>query len=187
MAHLQNTPFDTRTTTEDWMTLLAYLQEQSGPAPNLKICTKPVTYTNGHVKQAYLDAAKGTPEYADYNNCHTVSTALKEYSARRGTVFLFIVNLDPAAEEKKQDDDQAENENQDDQQEERDPNWHALVVCIKNGDVGIYDPSYVANAATTQVHHLKQAYLDAAKDTPAFSDYIKGVQSETGNYVLIHC
>jgi hypothetical protein len=162
MAHLLNTPFDTRTKTQDWMTLLAYLQEQIGPAPNLKICTKPVTYTNGHVKQAYLDAAKGTPEFSDYNNCHTISTALKEYSARRGTVFLFIVNLDPAVEKKKQDDEQAENENQDDEQAaERDSNWHALVVCIKNGDVGIYDPSYVAKART-QVHSLGSMKLVTA-------------------------
>ncbi|KAA8896917.1 hypothetical protein FN846DRAFT_893175 [Sphaerosporella brunnea] len=97
MAHLLNA-FDTRTKTHDWMTLLAYLHEQVGPEPNLKICTKPVTYTNGHVKQAYLDAVKGTPEFSD--NCHTLSTALKEYSAKWGTVFIFIVNLDLAVEKK---------------------------------------------------------------------------------------
>jgi hypothetical protein len=153
MTHLLNTPFDTRTKTQDWMTLLAYLQEQSGPAPNLKICTKPVTYTNGHLKQAYLEAAKGTPAFADYNNCHTISTALKEYSVKRGTVFLFIVNLDPAAEKEKQEDQQPE--------AEKDSHWHSLVVCINNGVVGIYDPSYVAKA-TTQVHSLGNTKLVSA-------------------------
>jgi hypothetical protein len=148
MAHLLNTPFDTRTKTQDWMTLLAYLQEQSGPAPHLKICTQPVTYTDGHQKQAYLDAAKDTPAFSDYNNCHTISKASKEYRAKQGTVFLFIVNLDPAMEK----------ETQEDQQAEKDSNWHSLVVCIKNQVVGIYDPSYVAKA-TTQLHSLRNMKL----------------------------
>ncbi|KAA8902848.1 hypothetical protein FN846DRAFT_891371 [Sphaerosporella brunnea] len=148
MAHLLNTLFDTQTKTQDWITLLAYLQEQVGPAPNLKICTEPVTYTNGLVKQACLDAAKGTPEFSDYDNCNTISTALKQHRATRGTVFLFIFHLDPAVANKKQDDESAES----------DSHWHTPVVCIKNGNAGIYDPSYIVKAGT-QVHRLASMKL----------------------------
>ncbi|KAA8900217.1 hypothetical protein FN846DRAFT_989126 [Sphaerosporella brunnea] len=135
-------------TAQDRMTLLTYLQEQSGPAPNLKTCTQPVSYTDGKQKHAYLDAAKDTPAFSDYNNCHTISKALKEYRARQGTVFVFIVNLGPAVE----------TEGQEDQPVENDSSWHSLVVCIKNHVVGIYDPSYVAKA-TTQLHSLRNMKL----------------------------
>jgi hypothetical protein len=148
LAHLLNTPFDTQTKTQDWMTLLAYLQEQSGPAPNLKICTRPVTYTDGNQKKAYLDAAKDTPAFSDYNNCDTIPKALKEHRATQGTLFLFIVNLDPAVEK----------EGQEDQQAEKDSNWHSLVVCIKNQVVGIYDPNYLrcqSNNAAAQLEEYE--------------------------------
>ncbi|KAA8902712.1 hypothetical protein FN846DRAFT_954998, partial [Sphaerosporella brunnea] len=148
MAHLLNARFDTRTKTQAWMTLLAYLQEQTGPASDVKICTQPVSYTEGNQKQAYLAAAKDTPEFSDYHNCYTIPKAVKEYRAGQGTVFLFIVNPDPAVEPK----------GQEDQPVEKDSNWHSPVVCIKNHVVGIYDPNYVAKA-TTQLHSLKNMKL----------------------------
>jgi hypothetical protein len=58
-----------------------------------------VTYTDINQKNAYLDAAKGTPAFSDYNNCKTVPTAIKQYTSGRGTVFLFIVIVDPAVRE----------------------------------------------------------------------------------------
>jgi hypothetical protein len=154
MAHLLNTPFGTRTKTQDWTTLLAYLQEQSGLASNLKIWTRPVTYTDINQKNAYLDAAKGTPAFSDYKNCDTVPTAIRQYISRRGTLFLFIVNVDPAAEKKRE-------QQVEDQQAEKDSNWHSMVVCIKDGVVAIYDPSYTANTVTEipQVHSLRNMNL----------------------------
>jgi hypothetical protein len=47
------------------MTLLANLQEQSGPAPNLKMRPRPVTYTEGNRKKAYLHVAKDTTAVSD--------------------------------------------------------------------------------------------------------------------------
>jgi hypothetical protein len=152
MAHLLNTPFGTRTKTQDWTTLLEYLQEQSGLASNLKIWTRPVTYTDKKQKKAYVDAAKGTQAFSDYNNCDPVPKAVGQYIVG-GTLFLFIVNMDPAAEKKR--------EQPEDQQAEKDSNWHSMVVCIKDGGVAIYDPSYIANTemAIPQVHSLKNMNL----------------------------
>jgi hypothetical protein len=97
MAHLLNAHFDTQTTTKDWTALLEYLQERSGPAPNPKISSKLVTYTDGDQKNKNVKPTKGTAEYDDYNNCNTIMKALKDYRAKQGTLYLFIVNLDPAA------------------------------------------------------------------------------------------
>jgi hypothetical protein len=163
MAHLLNTTFGTRTKTHNWTALLAYLQEQSGPPPNLKIWTQPVTYTDGKQKKAYLDAAKGTPEFSDYDNCKTVPTAVKQYTSGPGTVFLFIVNADPAAEKKKNKTlgKKKGNNKLKTNKPKKDSNWHSMVVCIKDGVVAIYDPSYIANKAVAipQVASLRNMNL----------------------------
>ncbi|KAA8912149.1 hypothetical protein FN846DRAFT_903753 [Sphaerosporella brunnea] len=74
MAHLLDAAFHPRTKTHAWTTRLAYLQERTP----LKICTQPVTSTDG-------------------DQARTISKAVKECRASQGTVFLFVVNLGPAA------------------------------------------------------------------------------------------
>jgi hypothetical protein len=101
LAHLFNIKFDTETpTTTTWTTFSEYLQERIGPKSNPFFSPHPVAYQDGVVKAKHLKEVKGTADYEDYNNCNTIVSCLTDYKSLQGTIYLFIVNLDPRCEKK---------------------------------------------------------------------------------------
>jgi hypothetical protein len=131
LAHLFNIKFDTETPTTTWTTFSEYLQERIGPKSNPFFSPHPVAYQDGVVKAKHLNEVKGT---ADYNNCNTIVSCLTDYKSLQGTIYLFIVNLDPRCKKKppKGDEPQAQ-----EAESEKVSNWHSVIVHIQKGVVGI--------------------------------------------------
>jgi hypothetical protein len=65
---------------------------------DLKIYPYPIAYHDNNQKKNYLNGlAKGINEYNEYKNCGSATDAAVAYLATAGTLFIFTINMIPAA------------------------------------------------------------------------------------------
>jgi hypothetical protein len=149
-----NVPFHTETHTTEWTSFLGYLQEKV--LDNPYIYPYPIAYRDDRQKTSYLQAfAKGTTDYNDYKNCRTVTSAARDYKSGPGTIFIFIVNMDPAAprqpKQPKQQKKHPRSKRVQIKTAENISSWHTMVVHLKGGEMEIYDPNFKHKVNKTQI------------------------------------
>jgi hypothetical protein len=154
MADTLTTPFTKRTRSIDWTAFLTRLQQDYNNT-ELTVYLHPVSYKDLKQKNSYINAmVKGTPMHEDWNNCHTAGSAAHQYRAGSGTLYVFIVNMDPAAPGTRNGPLEKPAVEQEHQNSEPESYWHAMVVHVQNRIMGIYDPSYVNNSECSQEARL---------------------------------